>query len=93
MGVKTNMGIEFKSRSVILTNGTFSTENTRRREAVFWRQERRKTSIGLTSQLESFGFVSGRMKTGTPPRIDGRTINYKVLEEDVEKIPIQDSVI
>ena len=40
-----------------------------------------KASVGLTSNLESLGFVSGRMKTGTPPRVDGRTLNYKLMEE------------
>ena len=83
-GVKTNMGIEFKSRSVILTNGTFLNGKIHVGEKQFsGGRSGERPSIGLTSQLESFGFVSGRMKTGTPPRIDGRTINYKVLEEDV----------
>ena len=40
-----------------------------------------KASVGLTANLESLGFVSGRMKTGTPPRVDGRTLNYKIMEE------------
>ena len=83
-GVKTNMGIEFKSRSVILTNGTFLNGKIHVGEKQFsGGRSGERPSIGLTSQLESFGFISGRMKTGTPPRIDGRTINYKVLEEDV----------
>ena len=83
-GVKTNMGVEFKSKTVILTNGTFLNGKIHVGEKQFsGGRSGERPSIGLTSQLESFGFVSGRMKTGTPPRIDGRTIDYSKLEEDL----------
>ena len=83
-GVKTNMGVEYKSKTVILTNGTFLNGKIHVGEKQFsGGRSGERPSIGLTSQLESYGFVSGRMKTGTPPRIDGRTISYKKLEEDI----------
>ena len=83
-GVKTNMGVQFKSKTVILTNGTFLNGKIHVGEKQFsGGRSGERPSIGLTSQLESYGFISGRMKTGTPPRIDGRTINYSKLEEDV----------
>ncbi|HHH54706.1 MAG TPA: tRNA uridine-5-carboxymethylaminomethyl(34) synthesis enzyme MnmG, partial [Bacteroidetes bacterium] len=80
-GVYTQMGLEIKSKSVILTNGTFLNGIIHIGEKQFGGgriQER--SAKGLTEQLEKLGFESGRMKTGTPPRIDGRTIDYSQLE-------------
>ena len=83
-GVKTMMGITFKSKAVILTNGTFLNGKIHVGEKQFsGGRSGERSSLGLTAQLESLGFKSGRMKTGTPPRIDGRSINYSALEEDV----------
>ncbi len=80
-GVKTFVGAEFRSKTVILTNGTFFNGlihigNVRMRGG---RISEPYTS-GISSQLESLGFERGRMKTGTPARIDGRTINFDLLE-------------
>ncbi len=80
-GVYTQMGLEIYSKSVILTNGTFLNGIIHIGEKQFGGgriQER--AAKGLTEQLISLGFESGRMKTGTPPRIDGRTIDYSELE-------------
>ncbi len=80
-GVKTAMGIEFLSKAVILTNGTFLNGIIHIGEKQFGGGRTGEPSArGITEQLVSLGFESGRMKTGTPPRIDGRTINYSVLE-------------
>ena len=82
-GVTTMMGITFKSKAVILTNGTFLNGKIHVGEKQFsGGRSGERPSLGLTAQLEGFGFKSGRMKTGTPPRIDGRSINYSALEED-----------
>jgi len=83
-GVKTMMGITFKSKVVILTNGTFLNGKIHVGEKQFsGGRSGERSSLGLTAQLEDLGFKSGRMKTGTPPRIDGRSINYNELEEDI----------
>ncbi len=82
-GVKTMLGLEIKSKSVVLTNGTFLNGKIHIGEKNFkGGRTGERSSIGLSGFLEKFGFELGRMKTGTPPRIDGRTINYKLLEED-----------
>lgn len=82
IGVKTGMGIEFHSKAVVLTNGTFLNGVIHIGEKQFGGgRTGEKASSGITEQLISLGFQSGRMKTGTPPRLDGRSINYSVLEE------------
>ncbi|MGB0888611.1 MAG: tRNA uridine-5-carboxymethylaminomethyl(34) synthesis enzyme MnmG [Vicingaceae bacterium] len=82
VGVKTQIGVEFKAKSVILTNGTFLNGLIHIGEKQFGGgRAGARPSTGLTEQLLSLGFESGRMKTGTPPRVDGRSINYAVLEE------------
>jgi len=81
-GVYTQLGVEIRGKSVILTNGTFLNGIIHIGEKYFGGgriQER--AAKGLTEQLVKLGFEAGRMKTGTPPRIDGRTINYSILEE------------
>jgi tRNA uridine 5-carboxymethylaminomethyl modification enzyme len=81
-GVKTQIGVEFKAKSVILTNGTFLNGLIHIGEKQFGGgRAGARPSTGLTEQLMSLGFESGRMKTGTPPRVDGRSIDYSVLEE------------
>ena len=89
-GVSTGLGHEIKSKSVVLTNGTFL-------NGVIHIGEKRlgggrmaeKAATGITEQLVSLGFESDRLKTGTPPRIDGRSLDYSKMEEqkgDVEMV-------
>ena len=80
-GVVTGMGLEIPSRSVVLTNGTFLNGLIHIGEKQFGGgRAGEKAATGITEQLIELGFESGRMKTGTPPRLDGRTINYEVME-------------
>ncbi|MFT5723061.1 MAG: tRNA uridine 5-carboxymethylaminomethyl modification enzyme [Bacteroidia bacterium] len=81
-GVQTAMGFTFHSKSVVLTSGTFmnGTIHIGRNQFGGGRMAE-KASTGITEQLVSFGFESGRMKTGTPPRVDGRTLDYSKMEE------------
>jgi len=82
IGVKTALGLEIKGKAVVLTNGTFLNGKIHIGEKSFGGgRTAEKAATGLTEQLVEFGFESGRMKTGTPPRIDGRSLNYKVMEE------------
>jgi tRNA uridine 5-carboxymethylaminomethyl modification enzyme len=82
IGVKTGIGIEIKSKSVVLTNGTFLNGLIHIGEKKFGGgRTAERAATGITEQLITLGFESGRMKTGTPPRVDGRTINYEILEE------------
>ena len=81
-GVVTQLGLKIKSKTVILTNGTFLNGLIHVGEKQFGGgRVGEKASFGITENLTSLGFVSGRMKTGTPPRLDGRTINYSKMEE------------
>lgn len=81
-GVKTSMGIEIESRSVILTNGTFLNGIIHLGEKQFGGgRAGERASFGITEQLQELGFRSGRMKTGTPPRVDGRSLDYTKMEE------------
>ena len=78
IGVKTQIGFEFKSRTVVLTNGTFlnGLMHIGRTQFVGGRFSE-LPSLGLTENLVNLGFETGRMKTGTPARIDGRTIDFE----------------
>jgi len=81
-GVVTSRGNKISSKAVVLTNGTFLNGRIHIGEKNFGGgRAGEKASVGLTSNLESLGFVAGRMKTGTPPRVDGRTLNYELMEE------------
>ena len=81
-GVQCGMGNTFTSNTVILTAGTFLNGLIHiGRKNFGGGRMAEKPSFGITAQLESLGFTSGRMKTGTPPRIDGRTLNYQLMEE------------
>ena len=81
-GVKTGMGQEIKGRSVILTNGTFLNGKIHIGKQQFGGGRiGDPSSKGLTEQLVGLGFDSDRMKTGTPVRVDGRTINFNKMEE------------
>ena len=81
-GVKTSMGLEIKSDTVILTNGTFLNGLIHIGEKQFGGgRSGERAATGLTETLEQLGFESGRMKTGTPPRVDGRSLDYSKMEE------------
>jgi tRNA uridine 5-carboxymethylaminomethyl modification enzyme len=80
-GVKTSMGISFSAKAVVLTNGTFLNGIIHIGEKQFGGgRAGEKASQGITEQLVSLGFRSGRMKTGTPPRLDGRSLDYSKME-------------
>ncbi|WP_149241273.1 tRNA uridine-5-carboxymethylaminomethyl(34) synthesis enzyme MnmG [Dyadobacter sp. 32] len=81
-GVKTSLGIEIKSKAVVLTNGTFLNGLIHIGEKNFGGgRTGEKAATGITEQLVTLGFESGRMKTGTPPRVDGRSLDYSKMEE------------
>lgn len=81
-GVITSLGIRIEADAVVLTNGTFLNGLIHIGEKKFGGgRTGEKSATGLTEQLVSLGFEAGRMKTGTPPRIDGRSLNYAVMEE------------
>jgi tRNA uridine 5-carboxymethylaminomethyl modification enzyme len=83
-GVVTSMGLQFKSKAVVLTNGTFLNGLIHIGEKQFGGgRTGEKASTGITEQLVELGFESGRMKTGTPPRLDGRSIDYSKVEEQL----------
>ena len=82
-GVVTALGMSIKSKCVILTNGTFLNGLIHVGKKNFQGgRSGEKSSKGISESLKKAGFITGRMKTGTPPRIDGRTINYSLLEKD-----------
>jgi tRNA uridine 5-carboxymethylaminomethyl modification enzyme len=81
-GVKTSIGVEINAKSVVLTNGTFLNGLIHIGEKKFGGgRTGEKSATGLTEQLTTLGFEAGRMKTGTPPRVDGRSLNYSLMEE------------
>ena len=81
-GVITSLGIKISSKAVILTNGTFLNGLIHIGEKKFGGgRTGEKSATGITEQLVELGFESGRMKTGTPPRVDGRSLNYSKMEE------------
>jgi tRNA uridine 5-carboxymethylaminomethyl modification enzyme len=80
-GVKTSMGLEIESKAVVLTNGTFLNGIIHIGEKQYGGgRAGEKAATGITEQLISLGFESGRMKTGTPPRVDGRSLHYDRME-------------
>ena len=82
VGVRTSLGLEIKSKTVVLTNGTFLNGLIHIGDKSFGGgRAAERPSVGITEDLEALGFVSGRMKTGTPPRVDGRTLDYSKMEE------------
>ncbi len=81
-GVKTSMGAEIHGKTVILTTGTFLNGLIHIGKKNFGGGRMgEKASTGITAQLETLGFEAGRMKTGTPPRVDGRSLDYGKMEE------------
>ncbi|HUH51630.1 MAG TPA: tRNA uridine-5-carboxymethylaminomethyl(34) synthesis enzyme MnmG [Flavobacterium sp.] len=83
VGVKTNLGIIIKSKTVILTNGTFLNGLIHIGEKQYGGgRAGESAAYGITENLTALGFESGRMKTGTPPRVDGRSLDYsKMIEQ------------
>lgn len=82
VGVKTSLGIEIKGKSVILTNGTFLNGLIHIGDKQFGGgRAGEKAATGITEDLVNLGFESGRMKTGTPPRVDGRSLDFSKMEE------------
>lgn len=80
MGVRTSLGLEVKGKAVVLTNGTFLNGLIHIGEKQFGGgRAGERAATGITEQLQGFGFQSGRMKTGTPPRVDGRSLDYSVM--------------
>ena len=81
-GIRTSLGIEIKAKNVILTNGTFLNGLIHIGDKSFGGgRAAERASTGITAELEAVGFESGRMKTGTPPRVDGRSLDYSKMEE------------
>ncbi len=81
-GVKTALGLEIRGKTVILTNGTFLNGLIHIGEKQFGGgRAGEKAATGITEALTAIGFEAGRMKTGTPPRVDGRSLDYSVMTE------------
>ncbi|UZO81841.1 tRNA uridine-5-carboxymethylaminomethyl(34) synthesis enzyme MnmG [Aquimarina sp. ERC-38] len=89
VGVKTSLGIEIKAKSVVLTNGTFLNGLIHIGEKQFGGgRAGERAATGITEQLINLGFDAGRMKTGTPPRVDGRSLDYsKMVEQPGDEQP------
>jgi tRNA uridine 5-carboxymethylaminomethyl modification enzyme len=82
IGVRTALGIEIRAKAVVLTNGTFLNGKIHIGEKSFGGgRTGEKAATGITEQLTEIGFEAGRMKTGTPPRVDGRSLDYSKMEE------------
>ncbi len=81
VGVKTESSLEIRAKAVILTNGTFLNGKIHIGEkSTTGGRSAEKAATGLTEQLSILGLETGRMKTGTPPRIDGRSLDYRKME-------------
>lgn len=81
-GVKTSLGLFIKSKTVVLTNGTFLNGLIHIGEKNFGGgRSGERASTGITKDLEDLGFETGRMKTGTPPRVDGRSLDFSKMTE------------
>jgi tRNA uridine 5-carboxymethylaminomethyl modification enzyme len=88
-GVKTSLGVSIKAKSVVLTNGTFLNGLIHIGEKQFGGgRAGESASFGITEDLVQLGFESGRMKTGTPPRVDGRSLDFsKMSEQPGDDVP------
>ncbi|XCI75073.1 MAG: tRNA uridine-5-carboxymethylaminomethyl(34) synthesis enzyme MnmG [Flavobacteriales bacterium] len=88
VGVETALGVKIKSRTVVLTNGTFLNGLIHIGEKQFGGgRMAERSAMGITEQLRDLGFHSGRMKTGTPPRVDGRSLDYSKMTEQIGDDP------
>ncbi|WP_438964902.1 tRNA uridine-5-carboxymethylaminomethyl(34) synthesis enzyme MnmG [Flavobacterium sp.] len=82
VGIKTSLGLEIKSKTVVLTNGTFLNGLIHIGDKQFGGgRAGESASFGITEDLVKIGFEAGRMKTGTPPRVDGRSLDYSKMSE------------
>ncbi len=82
-GIKTSLGIEIKAKTVVLTNGTFLNGLIHIGEKQFGGgRAGESAAFGITEDLVKLGFQAGRMKTGTPPRVDGRSLDYSKIREE-----------
>ena len=82
VGVRTGIGLEIRSKAVVLTNGTFLNGLIHIGEKQFGGgRSGERAATGITEDLVNLGFEAGRMKTGTPPRVDGRSLDYSKMEE------------
>lgn len=82
VGIKTSLGLEIKAKTVVLTNGTFLNGLIHIGDKQFGGgRAGESASFGITEDLLKLGFESGRMKTGTPPRVDGRSLDYSKMVE------------
>ena len=88
-GIVTSLGIEIKAKTVVLTNGTFLNGLIHIGEKQFGGgRAGESAAFGITEDLKKVGFEAGRMKTGTPPRVDGRSLDYsKMREEPGDEVP------
>jgi len=99
VGVRTSLGIDIKSKAVVLTNGTFLNGLIHIGEKQFGGgRAGEKAATGITEELTEMGFESGRMKTGTPPRVDGRSLDYTQMivqpgDENPEKFSYLESPV
>jgi tRNA uridine 5-carboxymethylaminomethyl modification enzyme len=83
VGIKTSLGIEIKAKTVVLTNGTFLNGLIHIGDKQFGGgRAGESAAYGITEDLVRVGFESGRMKTGTPPRVDGRSLDYSKMNEE-----------
>ncbi|WP_412987448.1 tRNA uridine-5-carboxymethylaminomethyl(34) synthesis enzyme MnmG [Pontimicrobium sp. IMCC45349] len=89
VGVTTSLGVEVRAKSVVLTNGTFLNGLIHIGEKNFGGgRAGERSATGITEQLIDLGFESGRMKTGTPPRVDGRSLDFsKMIEQPGDENP------
>jgi len=89
VGVKTALGLEIRGKAIVLTNGTFLNGKIHIGDKNFGGgRTAEKAATGMTEQLIELGFESGRMKTGTPPRVDGRSLDYgKMVEQPGDENP------
>ncbi len=89
VGVKTSLGMDVRAKAVVLTNGTFLNGLIHIGEKQFGGgRAGEKAATGITEQLTDLGFDSGRMKTGTPPRVDGRSLDYsKMIVQPGDALP------
>ncbi|MEZ2413718.1 tRNA uridine-5-carboxymethylaminomethyl(34) synthesis enzyme MnmG [Muriicola sp. E247] len=89
VGVRTSLGLDIKGKSVVLTNGTFLNGLIHIGDKQFGGgRAGERSATGITEQLTEIGFDSGRMKTGTPPRVDGRSLDYsKMIPQPGDEFP------
>ncbi len=89
-GIKTSLGITIKAKTVVLTNGTFLNGLIHIGDKNFGGgRAGESAAFGITEQLVALGFEAGRMKTGTPPRVDGRSLDYSKMKEEKGDVDTQ----